>query len=116
MSVYTVNAVTSITGSKLSGWEQAFGLDRKTLSYDGQLSGIPQTFKEVEKFKETTLGKVLASDSFIKYDLLARNLVKYENIDLSTKVRVGFIGKHKEIQVGDQRFVQIGTDYHGDIA
>tara|TARA_Y100000389_G_C17230234_1_gene397765 strand:- start:6 stop:356 length:351 start_codon:yes stop_codon:yes gene_type:complete len=116
MSVYTVNAVTSINGSYLSAREQALGMDRHTLSSDGQLVTIPQTFKEVEKFKETTLGKVLASEAFIKYDLLARNVVKYEKIDLATKVRVGFIGKHKELQVGGQRFVQIGTDYHGDIA
>lgn len=116
MSVYSVNAVTSINGSYLSAREQALGMDRHTLSSDGQLVTIPQTFKEVSNFKETTLGTVLVANAFLKYDLLARNVAKYEKLPLSTKVRVGFNGKHKELQVGGQRFVQIGTDYHGDIA
>ena len=116
MSIYQVNAVTSINGSYLSAREQALGMDRHTLSSDGRLETITREFRTVDNLKETTLGTVLVAEAFIKYDLLARNVAKYEKLPLSTKVKVGFNGKQKELQVGGQRFVQIGTDYHGDIA
>jgi len=116
MSIYQVNAVTSINGSYLSAREQALGMDRHSLCSDTRLERLATVFREVESFKETTLGTVLVGNAFIKYDLLTRNVVKYEKLPLSTKVKVGFNGKHKEIQIGTQRFVQIGTDYYGDIS
>ena len=116
MSIYQVNAVTSINDSYLSAREQAMGMDRHSLCSDTRLERLTQVFREVENFKETTLGKILATDSMLKFDLLARNVVKYEKMELSTRVKAGFNGKQKEIQIGTQRFVQIGTDYHGDIS
>ena len=116
MSIYQVNAVTSINGSYLSAREQALGMDRHTLRYDGRLETITKEFREVENFRETTLGKIFATDSMLKFDLLARNVVKYEKLELSTQVKAGFNGKQKEIQIGTQRFVQIGSDYYGDIS
>jgi len=115
MSIYQVNAVTSINGSYLSAREQALGMDRHTLSSDGRLETITKEFRTVEKFTETTLGTVLVGQSFLKYDLLARNVAKYEKLPLSSKVKVGFNGKQKEIHFDGKRFVQIGTDYHGEV-
>jgi hypothetical protein len=34
----------------------------------------------------------------------------------TTACEVGFIGKQKQIRVEDSVFLQIGTQYHGDIA
>lgn len=117
MSIYQVNAVTSVNGSYLSMREQALGMDRHTLSHDGRLERKEKMFKEVENLISTTMGKVLSGEKFLKFDLLARTVIKEEEeVTFSTPCKVGHIGKHKEIQIGSKRFVQIGTDYYGDIS
>ena len=115
MSIYSVNAVTSINGSYLSMREQALGMDRHTLSHDGKLERKETVLKEVEKWTETTLGKLLSDPKFLKYDLLARNVLKEAGMSQTTVCSVGFVGKQKQIQVDGSCFLQIGTQYHGDI-
>ena len=115
MSIYQVNAVTSINGSYLSAREQALGMDRHTLSHDGQLVRKETVLKDVESWTETTLGKLLSDPKFLKYDLLARNVLKEAGMSQTTVCSVGFVGKQKQIQVDGSCFLQIGTQYHGDI-
>jgi len=116
MSIYSVNAVTSVNGSYLSMREQALGMDRHTLSHDGQLVRKETVLKEVEKWTPSTLGKVLSDEKLLKFDLLARNVLKEAGMTPQTECEVGFIGKQKQIRVEGSVFLQIGTQYHGDIA
>ena len=116
MSIYSVNAVTSINGSYLSMREQALGMDRHSLSHDGQLVRKETVLKEVEKWTETTLGKLLSDSKFLKYDLLARNVLKEAGMSHTTACSVGFVGKQKQVMVDGSCFLQVGTQYHGDIA
>jgi hypothetical protein len=110
----TVNATTSCTGSQLSLSEQALGLDRNDLKSDGKLVSLHTEF-EVTKFKPAILGDILTSDKFIRFDLLARNVIK-EGFAHNTKVQVGSSGRAQEIKTPDgRRFRQIGTSYYGDI-
>jgi hypothetical protein len=115
MSDYSVNAVTSINGSYLSAREQALGMDRHTLSSDGQLVRKETVFKEIESWTETTLGKLLSDPKLLKYDLLARNVLKEGGMTPTTVCSVGFSGKQKQIEVDGSCFAQIGHQYHGDI-
>ena len=111
----TVNATTSCTGSQLSLAEQSLGLDRNDMKSDGKLIS---TFTEytVTKFKPAVLGNILTSDSLIKFDLLARNVIK-EGYPPNTKVQVGSSGRAQEIKTPDGgRYRQIGTLYYGDIS
>ena len=116
MSIFAVNAVTSINGSYLSMREQALGMDRHTLSHDGKLERKETVIREVEKWVPSTLGKVLSDQKLLKYDLLARNVLKEAGMTPQTECEVGFDGKQKQIRVGDSIFLQVGTQYHGDIA
>ena len=108
-----VQAVTSSTGSMLSRAEQVLGLDRHNLSTDGKLVSA-LTERTVETFKTTTLGQIFSSDQFIKYDLLARNVLS-EGYKPTTKVQVGSNGKVKEIKTKTGRYRQIGTSYYGNV-
>jgi len=112
---YTVKATTSVLGTRLSGWEMAHGMDRHDLKSDGRLvSGA--SLKDVTSFKSTTLGAILSSDKFIKFDMLARNVID-EGYQLNTKVQAGANGKVQEIKTADgKRFRQVGTSYYGDIS
>lgn len=111
---YTVNATTSCTGSQLSISEQSLGIDRNELITDGKLVSA-LTENKVTKFKPTVLGDILTSDSFIRYDLLARNVLK-EGYPANTKVQVGSSGRVQEIKTPDgSRYRQIGVSYYGDI-
>jgi len=116
MSIYSVNAVTSINGSYLSMREQALGMDRHTLSHDGQLVRKETVLKEVEKWTPSTLGRVLSDAKLLKFDLLARNVLKEAGMKPTTACEVGFDGKQKQIRVDGSVFVQEGTQYHGDMA
>jgi hypothetical protein len=111
---YSCQAVTSSIGTRLSRFEQTMGMDRYDLKSDGKLVSAA-TLKTVESFKSTTLSNILSSDKFIKFDMLARNVIE-EGIPITTKVQVGSIGKLQEIKVGEQRFRQVGTSYYGDVA
>ena len=116
MSIYQVNAVTSINGSYLSMREQALGMDRHSLSYDGQLVRKETVLKDVENWTATTIGDAMGgSNKFLKYDLLARNVLKEAGMSQTTVCSVGFVGKQKQIQVDGSCFLQIGTQYHGYI-
>ena len=111
---YTAQAVTSSIGTRLSRFEQTMGMDRYDLQCDGKLVSAA-TLRTVENFKTTTLSNILSSDKFIKFDMLARNVIE-EGLPITSKVQVGSIGKVQEIKVGEQRFRQVGTSYYGDVA
>lgn len=112
---FTAQAITSINGSRLSNWEMAHGMDRHDLRSDGKLVSAA-TVREVTSYKSTTLGAILSSDKFIKFDLLARNVIE-EGYDLKTKVQAGANGKVQEIKTADgKRFRQVGTSYYGDVS
>jgi len=111
---YSCQAVTSSIGTSLSRFEQTMGMDRYDLKSDGKLVSAA-TVKNIESFKSTTLSNILSSDKFIKFDMLARNVIE-EGIPITTKVQVGSNGKLQEIKVGEQRFRQVGTSYYGDIS
>jgi hypothetical protein len=112
---FTAQATTSVIGSKLSNWEMANGMDRHDMVAD-RIGGDYTVTREVTTFKSTTLGAILSSDKFIKFDLLARNVVE-EGYNLSTKVKVGNNGKVQEIRTPDNKqFRQVGTSYYGDIS
>ena len=115
MSVYAVNAVTSINGSYLSAREQALGMDRHTLSHDGHLVRQITVLKEIDSWTDTTLSMLLSDPKFLKYDLLARNVLKEAGMSPTTACSVGFVGKQKQIQVDGSFFLQVGTQYHGDM-
>jgi hypothetical protein len=91
-------------------------MDRHTLSHDGQLVRKETVLKDVEKWTPSTLGRVLSDAKLLKFDLLARNVLKEAGMTPQTECAVGFIGKQKQIRVEDSVFLQIGTQYHGDIA
>ena len=111
---FTAKATTSVNGSRLSNWEMAHGMDRHDLKSDGRLQSAA-TLREVTSYKPTTLGAILSSDKFIKFDLLARNVIE-EGYDLKTKVQAGANGKVQEIKTADgKRFRQVGTSYYGNI-
>jgi hypothetical protein len=117
MSIYQVNAVTSINGSYLSMREQALGMDRHTLSHDGQLVRKETVLKDVENWTTTTIGDAMGgSNKFLKYDLLARNVLKEAGMERSTACEVGFVGKQKQLRVEGTIFLQEGSQYHGDMA
>jgi len=112
---YTAQATTSTIGTQLSRREMSLGLDRFDLKSDGKLVSAGLA-KEVSTFKSTTLGDILSSDKFIKFDLLARNVVE-EGYNMATKVNVGNNGKVQEIRTPDNKqFRQVGTSYYGDIS
>ena len=90
----------------------ALSLDRHDLSTDNKLVSAA-TMRNIENYKQTTLGKILSSDKFIKYDMLAHNVIA--GFAHSTKVLVGSYGKTKEIKIGDKQFRQVDTTYFGDI-
>ena len=91
----------------------ALSLDRHDLSTDNKLVSAA-TMRNIENYKQTTLGKILSSDKFIKYDMLAHQVIA-EGFAHSTKVLVGSNGKTKEIKIGDKQFRQVDTTYFGDI-
>ena len=91
----------------------ALSLDRHDLSTDNKLVSAA-TMRNIENYKQTTLWKILASDKFIKYDMLAHNVIA-EGCAHSTKVLGGSNGKTKEIKIGDKQFRQGVTTYFGDI-
>jgi len=110
-----VYPTTSCTGSRLTRMEQVNGFDRHDMRAD-RIGGEYTVTREVTKFNSTTLGNILSSDKFIKFDLLARNVIE-EGFDLGTKVEVGSNGKVQEIKTADgKRFRQVGTSYYGDIS
>jgi hypothetical protein len=112
---YTAQATTSCVGTQLSVREMALGLDRYDMPSD-RGHGHEAVNREVTQFKSTTLGAILSSDKFIKYDMLARNVIN-EGYKMSTKVQVGFNGKVQEIRTPDEKqFRQVGTSYYGDIS
>lgn len=112
---FTAKAITSVNGSRLSNWEMAHGMDRHDLKSDGRLISAA-VVKDVTEFKSTTLGAILSSDKFIKFDMLARNVVE-EGYNMATKVKVGNNGKVQEIRTPDNKqFRQVGTSYYGDIS
>lgn len=111
---YTAQATTSVNGSSLSNWEMAHGMDRHDLKSDGKLQSAA-SLKDVTSYKSTTLGAILSSDKFIKFDLLARNVID-EGYQLNAKVQAGANGKVQEIKTADgKRFRQVGTSYYGNI-
>lgn len=111
---YTASATTNMLGGYLSNFERENGMDRHSLASDPSISnGYVNT--EVTKFNSTTLSNILSSDKFIKFDLLARNVID-EGFNVTTKVQVGSNGKVKELRVGKQRFRQVGTSYYGDVS
>jgi len=111
---FSAQATTSVVGSRLSNWEMANGMDRHDLKSDGKLQSAA-TLREVTSYKPTTLGAILSSDKFIKFDLLARNVVG-EGYELNAKVHAGANGKVQEIKTADgKRFRQVGTSYYGNI-
>jgi hypothetical protein len=117
MSIYQVNAVTSIIGTGLSRKEQALGIDRHTLSSDGNLVRVEKVLKDVENWTQTTIGDAMGgSDKFLKYDLLARNVLEEAGMERSTACEVGFVGKQKQLRVEGTIFLQVGSQYHGDMA
>jgi len=111
---FSAQAITSVNGSRLSNWEMAHGMDRHDLKSDGRLvSGA--SLKDVTSFKSTTLSAILSSDKFIKFDMLARNVID-EGYQLNAKVQAGANGKVQEIKTADgKRFRQVGTSYYGSI-
>jgi hypothetical protein len=109
----TVRATTSCVGTQLSRAEMALSLDRHDLVADTKLVNLA-TMRDIENYKQTTLGKILSSDKFIKFDMLAHNVIA-EGFAHSTKVLVGSNGKTKEIKIGEQQFRQVDTTYFGDI-
>lgn len=110
-----VYATTSCTGTRLTRMEQVNGFDRHDMRAD-RIGGDYTVNREVTTFKPTTLGAILSSDKFIKFDLLARNVVE-EGYNLATKVKVGNNGKVQEIRTPDNKqFRQVGTSYYGDIS
>lgn len=111
---YTAQATKSVNGSSLSNWEMAHGMDRHDLSSDGKLMSAALERRVITNFKSTTLGKILSSDKFIKFDMLARNVIE-EGFDMKTPCEVGSAGKYQELVIGDMRFVQVGTSYYGDV-
>lgn len=112
---YTAQATTSCIGSQLSRWEMTNGMDRHDLKSDGKLVSAA-TVREVTSYKSTTLGAILSSDKFIKFDLLARNVIE-EGYEMNAKVQAGANGKVQEIKTADgKRFRQVGTSYYGDIS
>lgn len=112
---YSVNATTSCIGTRLSNWEMANGMDRHDIKSDGKLTSAA-TLKDVTSYKSTTLGAILSSDKFIKFDLLARNVIE-EGYEMNAKVQAGANGKVQEIKTADgKRFRQVGTSYYGDIS
>jgi len=115
MSDYSVNAVTSINGSYLSAREQALGMDRHTLSSDGQLVRKEMVLRQVDTYHDITIGKLLSDPKFLKYDLLARNVLEEAGMTHTTACRVGFAGKQKHLVVEDSHFLQEGTQYYGAI-
>lgn len=116
MSIYQVNAVTSVNGSFLSMREQALGMDRHTLSHDGRLERKEKCLRKWRTLLPPPWARSY-QERFLKFDLLARTVIKEEEeITFSTPCKVGHVGKHKEIQIGSKRFVQIGTDYYGNIS
>jgi len=110
--VNMVQATTSCTGTQLSLSEQTLGLDRFDLVSDGKLYTTEVQHRPIKNFTTTTLGKILSSDKFIRFDLLARNVIK-EGFDLKTECSVGSTSKYQELHIGDSCFVQVGTTYYG---
>lgn len=111
---FTAQATTSVNGSQLSLQEMTLGLDRHDLKSDGKLQSAA-SLKDVTSYKSTTLGAILSSDKFIKFDLLARNVID-EGYQLNAKVQAGANGKVQEIKTADgKRFRQVGTSYYGNI-
>lgn len=117
---YSVMATTSCIGTPLSLKEMTLGLDRHDLSSDGKLVSAALERRTITNYKSTTLGKILSSDKFIKFDMLARNVLD-EGFDMKTPCDVGSAGKYQELRIvtgtkeGNRRFVQIGTTYYGDV-
>jgi len=124
---YSVMATTSCIGTQLSLKEMTLGLDRHDLVSDGKLHKAELQRSHIAKYHSTTLGKILSSDKFIKFDMLARNVLE-EGFDMKTPCEVGSAGKYQELKIrakkdnqaygrssGLYRFVQVGTSYHGDL-
>lgn len=111
---FSAQATKSVTGSNLSMWEMAHGMDRNDMKSDGKLISAALNRLTIVNYKTTTLSKILSSDALIKFDMLARNVIA-EGIDIKTVCEVGSSGKYQELIIGDKRFVQIGTSYYGNV-
>ena len=98
-NTYTCNAITGVTGERLSDRAISMGLDVTDLKPQ-EINHARVTEKEVLLSSEKhTVSDLMVGEKFISYDLILRMMLKDGVVDHLSKVRIGSSGRTREVFV-----------------
>lgn len=114
--MYTCNVVYGSTGQRT----MRFGFDLTNLSPSFALGEQPVIDKEIvhEKGMQSTVGKLLINEKYIRYDLILRMMLKDGVVDFSTEVKAGYNGRLREIYLVKEKesYRIFGKTYYGKVS